>query len=52
MFAFSWNDLASLMGVEVDTAQKQAAAGKFDPTDLESVARFWASRQPTSAVSR
>lgn len=34
-----------LLGVGADTARKQAAAGKFDPADLESVVAFWSSRQ-------
>lgn len=45
LFAFSWRDIAALLGVQVDTAQKMAKAKRFDPTDLASLAAFWAERR-------
>lgn len=48
LFAFGWRDVAALLGVKVDTAQKMAAGGRFDPRDLASIAAFWRSRLPPS----
>lgn len=45
LFAFSWQDLAVLLGVKSETAQKLAADGAFDPQDLESIAAFWLRRR-------
>lgn len=45
LFAFSWADVAALLGVKIATARKLAGARRFDVTDLESLARFWAERR-------
>lgn len=44
LFAFSWADLAALFGQQVETVQKAAKAGRFEPTDLHSIARAWWAR--------
>lgn len=43
LFAYSWQDVSVLLGMEPRKAQRLAREGKFDPRDLESLARFWAS---------
>jgi hypothetical protein len=51
LFAFSWRDVACLLSVQVGTARKMAKDGKFSPTDLESIARFWSVRQNVKATA-
>lgn len=44
LYAFSWADLGALLGLRPETARKLARAGRFDPSDLASVAAFWHER--------
>lgn len=45
LFAFGWEDLAVLLGLQAPEVKKLAKSGAFDPQDLESIAAFWLSRR-------
>ena len=49
LFAFSWRDLSVLFGVQVETAQRMARSGKFDPRDLGSVVELYNERRQAVA---
>lgn len=51
-FAYTYDDLATLYGVEVRTVYNWAAdSGRpFDPSDLESVCERWAERRTARGV--
>lgn len=44
LFAFSWADVGVLLDLQPETARKLARAGRFDPTDLASIAAYWRER--------
>lgn len=52
LYAFSWADLGALFGLRPETARKLARDGKFDPTDLTSIAEFWRARTSNSKERR
>ncbi len=41
LWAYSYADLADLLGITEGSVRKAVAAGHFDPTDLHSICRFW-----------
>lgn len=45
LFAFGWEDLAVLFGLQAAEVKKLAKAGAFDPQDLESIVASWANRR-------
>lgn len=46
LWAFGRADLAALLGVSERALAGLLKRGAVDPTDLESLARAWAARQP------
>jgi hypothetical protein len=44
LYAFSFLDLAKLLGLQVPTVRKLVKRGALDPTDLESIALVWRER--------
>lgn len=44
LFAFSYADLANLLDTSPGAVRTLVAAGRLDPTSLESVCRAWARR--------
>jgi hypothetical protein len=44
LFAFSYHDLAHLLDTSPGAIRTLVAAGRLDPTSLESVCRAWARR--------
>ena len=51
LFAFSFRDVAEVLGLKVPTVQKLAKKGAFSMTDLESIFRFFQKRLPQEAPS-
>lgn len=51
LFAFSWADVAELLGLKIQTVQKLAKKGAFQVTDLESLFRYFQKRRPQEAPS-
>lgn len=46
LFAFSYRDVAEVLGLKVPTVQKLAKKGAFQMTDLESLFLYFQKRRP------
>lgn len=51
LFAFSYRDVAEILGLKVRSVQALAKKGAFSMTDLESIFRFFQKRRPQEAPS-
>ena len=44
-FNYTYEDLASLFGIKIQSVRNLVSEGKFNPSDLESVFNYWLTRK-------